>query len=91
MYLSPSELSDLFGSLLFRGCKAIMVTQEGSVGSDVFRDDGTAMYDFRSRLVAAGFGSSRFIEYVGDNGILKLFAMLPSELGLNQSLSVEVR
>lgn len=64
-----------------------MVTQEGSVGADVFRDDGTAMYDFKKRLVVAGFGNSRFIEYVGDNGILKLFAMLPCELGLHESIS----
>lgn len=91
MHLSPAELSDLFGSLITSGCKAVMVTQEGSADSDVFRDDGTAMYDFKSRLVVAEFSSSRFIEHIGDNGILKLFAMLPSRLDLNQSLSLGVR
>ena len=75
MYVSKKIVDEFFLALPSAGVGITIFLNEGSANGDVFRDDNTVMYDFKSRLIKAGYDNKRFLQKVRDNGIYDYLVM----------------
>lgn len=75
MYVDKEIVDKFFSSLKNMGVKIAIFLNEGSANKDVFREDGTVMYDFKSRLVKAGYGDKKFLQKVRNTGIYDYLVM----------------
>lgn len=72
MYLDKKTVDHFFSSLKI---KVAIFLNEGSPNGDVLREDNTTMYDFKSRLMNAGYGNKRFLQKVRNTGIYDYLVM----------------
>lgn len=75
MYADPNTVNRFFESLRGKNVKIIIILNEGTPGNDICREDGTVIYNFRKRLISAGYGDKNFIENIKSGNLYRYFLM----------------
>ncbi len=75
MCLKKETVDKLFENARKRGVKCIIIVNEGTWKQDIIREDDTIMFNFKERILKAGFENAVFIEKEKDNNIYKYFVM----------------
>lgn len=75
MYLDSQTVNRFFQSLMGAGVKTVIILNEGTTENDIYRDDGTTMYNFKKRLLASGYNNKDFIEKQKEDRVYSYFIM----------------